>query len=79
MEILLYNPDNQVTINGMRQIWMLLLKPDRPPLQVASHGQPNLWLTPGLFCAARSEDKSVSEGAGWNSRKFPGHNRAAHF
>jgi hypothetical protein len=54
MEILLYNPDNQVTINGMRQIWMLLLKPHCPPLQVANHGQPNLWLRPDVSCNAGS-------------------------
>jgi len=74
MEILLYNPDNEVTNNFMPHLWMFLLKPHRPPLHVTNHGQSNLWLTQGLSCAGRSKEvKSVSEVTGWKSLEFPRH------
>jgi hypothetical protein len=51
MEILLYNPDNQATINFMPQLWMFRLKPHRPRLDGTNHGRPNSWLTTALLCA----------------------------
>jgi hypothetical protein len=80
MKILLYNPDNKVTNSLMPHLSMFFLKPPRPRLDITNDGQPNLWLTPALFCAERSkEGKSVSEVTGWKSREFPGYDRATRF
>ena len=80
MEILLYNPDNEVTNNFMPHLWMSLLKPHPPPLHVTNHGQPNLWLAPALFCGESSKEaKSASEVTGWKSREFPRHGRPTRF